>query len=266
MYPTLRLGALTLPTYSTVYAVALFVAGMIAFVRLRSLEADAASTSRALLVVIAAGFVGTYAIGIVPALIDSLRAGMWVPSFRASYVGTLGFGAAAGIWAIKRQGLPLGRSLDLAGLPWSLFLAIGRIGCLGAGCCYGRPTDSPLGMHLRNVDGQWAVRYPTQIMSGLLNLAIFVALILVERYGLRRARREGLPSRLWPFDGFLFELYVFLLCLERFTMEFLRGDAQLLIGPFTWVHIATLAGMAAMLVLMARGWPRGGAERQPAGG
>lgn len=255
MYPTLQIGPLTLPTYSTLYAIATFIGGMISFARLQALGRDPNRIARLVLTVIAAAFAGTYAIGIVPVVIASLQAGAWVPNFHASYVGTVGLSVPVARRLARRMDLPWGKTADLGGLHWPLFLAIGRIGCLGAGCCYGVQTDSPLGMYLRNVNGQWAIRYPTQMMSGTLNLAMFLLMLALERYGLRRARHEQLDQRIWPFDGFLFTLYIGLASLERFSLEFIRGDAQRLVGPLSWVHMATLASAIAAAVIIARHWP-----------
>ena len=41
------------------------------------------------------------------------------------------------------------------------------------GCCYGLETDGPFGVFLPNVSGQWANRYPTQIMLLVFDFALF---------------------------------------------------------------------------------------------
>ncbi len=91
--------------------------------------------------------------------------------------------------------------------------AIGRIGCLMAGCCYGRECDlpwavvfknpqslAPLGIHL----------HPTQIYEVLGNLAIFCILLLV------RQKKQ--------IDGQVFWIYVLLYGAMRFLVEMFRGD------------------------------------------
>ena len=93
------------------------------------------------------------------------------------------------------------------------------------------------------------MRYPTQIMSGIANLFIFGILLAVERSGQKRAGNE----RTWPFNGFLFCLYVGLFCLERFSMEWLRADAIPLWGPLSWAHMVTLGGMGVALAVTVRG-------------
>jgi phosphatidylglycerol:prolipoprotein diacylglycerol transferase len=131
---------------------------------------------------------------------------------------------------IRTQHYPLGPPFDLGILPIPLGQAIGRLGCFARGCCFGDTTDSWLGMYLLNSRDEWAVRYPTQLMSAGIDLLIFLTLVLVERFGLRQAslardQNAGFGGRLWPFDGFLFFAYVALYTAKRFGMEFLRGDA-----------------------------------------
>jgi prolipoprotein diacylglyceryltransferase len=86
------------------------------------------------------------------------------------------------------------------------------------------------------------LRYPTQLIALVANLLIFFTLLAVERYGSRRSA----PSHTWPFDGFLFLLYVELYSLKRFSLEFLRADAEPVMGPFTVTHF--LCGAIIVLV------------------
>jgi phosphatidylglycerol---prolipoprotein diacylglyceryl transferase len=252
MFPTFRLGPWVFQTYSSAYAAGLILAGMLAFIRLRRLPEPPARHMRVVLSAIAGGPVGTYLSGIFPTLQRFIQTGelAWIP--RASFIGTLAGGALAVIIQFYRDPVSLGWRLDRGGQPWPLLLAVGRIGCLGIGCCGGRPTASALALWLPDEAGRWAMRYPTQIMSGVANLLIYGVLLAVERYGQKRAGKEGT----WPFNGFLFTLYVGLFCLERFSMEWLRADAAPLLGPLSWAHLVTLAGMGAALVVIARGLRR----------
>jgi phosphatidylglycerol:prolipoprotein diacylglycerol transferase len=60
--------------------------------------------------------------------------------------GSLIGGAAAGMWFIRKHGLPMLAMMDLLAPSFMLGLAIGRIGCLLNGCCHGGVCDSPLGI------------------------------------------------------------------------------------------------------------------------
>jgi phosphatidylglycerol:prolipoprotein diacylglycerol transferase len=56
--------------------------------------------------------------------------------------------------------------------------AIGRIGCFFNGCCYGIPTNLPIGMVFPAVDD--LPRYPTQLFSMAAGLLIFAILEVVS--------------------------------------------------------------------------------------
>jgi phosphatidylglycerol:prolipoprotein diacylglycerol transferase len=249
MFPTFRFGPWQLQTYSTAYAAGLILAGMLAFIRLRRLPEPPERHMRDVLSAIAGGVAGTYLAGIFPTLQRFIQTGELIWVGRASFIGTLAGGAGVVILLSYRDPVSVGWRLDRGGLPWPLLLAVGRVGCLGVGCCGGRPTDSALALWLPDEAGHWAMRYPTQIMSGVAELLIFVLLLAVESYGQRRAGKD----RTWPFNGFVFTLYFGLFCLERFSLEWLRADATPLLGPLSWAHLVTLGGMAVALAVTARG-------------
>jgi phosphatidylglycerol:prolipoprotein diacylglycerol transferase len=85
--------------------------------------------------------------------------------------------------------------------------AIGRIGCLVEGCCYGVPIQLP-GLEATG----WV--YPTQVMHGVANLFIALLLLYLDRRGDK------------PFDGILLLLYVLLFFTQRLLIDFLRA-----VGP-----------------------------------
>ena len=170
----------------------------------------------------------------------------------ASWFGILASGALAGYIYCRRRKLPVGRYFDLAAPIVPLAHAIGRGGCLLAGCCYGwRTTDWP-SMMLPDDHGVWASRYPTQIVSISALILIAGAILVFERY---RMSRWGKTSR-WPFPGFLFMGYVLLFCVERFYFEFWRADTRTLVGPLTWNHLYCAIGITVAVTLMVRGFRR----------
>ena len=106
--------------------------------------------------------------------------------------------------------------------------AVGRIGCLAGGCCFGVETALPWGLRFPPGSPAWlsqvaAARIPT---SALLSLPVHptqvyevlfdIALIVLLR--LLRDRMRALAS--------LFRLYLFLYASYRFCAEFLRGDSS----------------------------------------
>lgn len=96
----------------------------------------------------------------------------------------------------------------------SLAQGFGRIGCFCAGCCYGRPTDSPLGIVFTSEFSQaptGIALVPTQLISSLGNFCFFAILYLIGKKNEKR--------------GFTTACYMLLYSIGRFIIEFYRGDS-----------------------------------------
>ena len=156
------------------------------------------------------------------------------------------------IWYVRRHGLPTWTVGDLAAPGMALAHAVGRLGCLMAGCCYGRPTTMP-----------WAVLFtdeyafanvgvplyqnlhPTQLYEAGAELIIFLFLLVLERRG--RA-----------FPGRTFWTYVLLYGASRFVIEFYRGDPRGMVGSLStsqFVSVLLVPLAIGMLVWLARPRP-----------
>ncbi|MDM7461845.1 MAG: prolipoprotein diacylglyceryl transferase, partial [bacterium] len=151
-----------------------------------------------------------------------------------SYFGGFGLAIATAIYIIRRRRIPVWQLGDLAAPSLALGYAIARIGCFGAGCCHGAPTDLPWGVRFPGHDH--AV-HPTQLYATLMNLLIFAGL----SYWASRRR----------FEGQLFAAFLALHGLYRFVNEFFRAGATsaLAFGVFTYGHIvaASLIGVGIVL-------------------
>ncbi len=103
---------------------------------------------------------------------------------------------------------------------WHFF---GRLGCLAAGCCFGRPAGEglPWAITFDNprsvVPSEWLGRplHPAQLYEGFLDLILAGLLYTVV---LRRIER----GRLKP--GTLMAAYIGAYAVLRFVMEYWRGD------------------------------------------
>lgn len=84
--------------------------------------------------------------------------------------------------------------------------AFGRVGCFFAGCCYGKQTDSFLGVHFPNVPGKV---HPTQLYEAIFLFAVFAICYLLY----------------WK-KHFKHTMSLYLICygVFRFSIEYLRGD------------------------------------------
>ena len=259
MLPSLQLGPWQVGTYSVLAIVGLLVSGTYATQRLLRLDQPRRVIFGGFVLTILTGLAGVVLMSFLITTYRMARDGFLVRPEGFSVVWALIAGALALLPYIRFHKESVGRVLDLVAPPIALGLAIGRLGCMAAGCCYGRLTDSPLGVYLPDHNGLWAVRYPTQAMSAVVNLLIFLTLLAVERYGQRRStpapapsQEEGTTVRGWPFDGFLVLLALILYCSKRFVMGFLRESGPPLLGPFTWMHLSALIVGVGSAVLM--GW------------
>ena len=84
--------------------------------------------------------------------------------------------------------------------------AFGRVGCFFAGCCYGKPTDSFLGVHFKYVPGKV---HPTQLYEAIFLFALFALCYLL--YWKKHFKHT-------------MSLYLILYGIFRFCLEYLRGD------------------------------------------
>ena len=91
--------------------------------------------------------------------------------------------------------------------------AIGRIGCIMAGCCYGMEYNGPLAIHYTNaITGVDTVKgyFPVQLLEGLLNILVSYLLIKLADKCNKKLQ--------------LLSVYLLFYAIVRFSMEFLRGD------------------------------------------
>lgn len=124
-------------------------------------------------------------------------------------------GALIGVSVFLRyKKIPILPFFDLIAIYAPLLQAAGRIGCFYAGCCYGLRCNYP-----------WAVRYtddscyaplhvamhPTQLYSAAILFTLFLILFLYVRHKKMYA-------------GFIVQLYLFCIALERFVLDFWRAD------------------------------------------
>jgi len=128
------------------------------------------------------------------------------------YGGFLG-GIIAGIVFVVRNRLPVRRLIDAVAPAIMLGEGFTRIGCFLNGCCFGRPTSCPTGMHFPASSPAGATFpgltiHPTQLYSSAAGFILFGVALLLER----RQLRPGVLS------GILLILY----SLFRFSIDFVR--------------------------------------------
>ncbi len=129
------------------------------------------------------------------------------------YGGIIGGILAGGLFCLRHK-LNFFEYFDLVMPSIALAQGFGRIGCIFAGCCYGRETKSnffveyntsdyaPLDVHI----------IPTQLISSILNFINFAVLVLISK----KVKASGQVA------GF----YLIFYSAGRFIIEFFRGDLE----------------------------------------
>lgn len=123
--------------------------------------------------------------------------------------------------------------LDLAVPGVALAQGFGRIGCLLAGCCYGRPTDSIIGITFTHSDfaPNGIKLLPTQIMMSIGDFIIAAILFIACGYLEKKImKNKGLETRPSSTSGRLTLIYLGLYSFGRFFIEFFRNDYRGNIG------------------------------------
>ncbi len=150
------------------------------------------------------------------------------------------------------RGLSFLRVADITSPSIMLGIAFGRLGCAAAGCCHGKVApDFPLSVVITAPDSlspRFVPLYPTQVMSSIGDVAIFLLLI---------AMRPRLEKR-----GQLFYLMLIVYGIFRFAIEFLRNDPRgfVHLGPLALAEsqvvslpLIALGGLALLWTLRTRG-------------
>lgn len=121
----------------------------------------------------------------------------------------------------------------------ALAQGFGRIGCFFAGCCYGAPTDSWIGITFTNSDfaPNGIPLIPTQLISSALDFLLFFFLIWYDK---NKQKRSGETTI----------LYLILYSAGRFVLEFFRGDAvRGSVGVLSTSQFIGLGTLAAGVIL-----------------
>ena len=178
----------------------------------------------------------------------------FIRDFRYGFVfygGLLGICAAGFGWCWY-DGIPALAAADYFAAIAPVGHAIGRIGCLAAGCCYGAPTRLPWGVTFRRPDSlvpehlRGVPLHPTQLYEAAGNLLIAAALWRV----LKRVQ----AGKAEP--GTVFFSYFLLYAALRFAVEFLRADERggfaAGLSPAQWTALAFAAAGLAWFALERR--------------
>ena len=171
--------------------------------------------------------------------------------FSTGYVvfGGLIGGTLTGFIYCKLKKTDFWKIFDIVAPLVALAQFFGRIGCFLAGCCYGLPSEGPLGVTFSNslYASSGVKLFPIQLVSAGLNFLNFLFLYLLWK---RRGEKKGVTGA----------AYVITYSIGRFILEFFRGDLERgTVGIFStsqFIAVFTLLIGLALLAFRLKAWKK----------
>ena len=261
MYPTLfQIGHFRLSTYGLMMMTA-FIAGIwLAVRRGRARGVPAEFIQDISTVILLSSLLGARGLYILTHL-DEFRGDWWSTVNPMQADGTIGIAGLvlvggvlaaipAAIWYTRKRGQNVLEVIDLLSPSLALGMALGRVGCLLNGCCYGKSCELP-----------WAITYPESSHLHMLGaIHPTQAYLMLGDLGLMAlllwlARRRRFP-------GQIFASFLMAYAPLRFTVEFLRDyEASMILGQVgTWsVTTSQMISLGMFLVgaVLHRMWSGG---------
>lgn len=130
------------------------------------------------------------------------------------FYGSFLFAIPTMLWFFRKHKLNTYKMLDVMAVVTCIVHMFGRMGCFLAGCCYGKPTEGPLGITFTDEACQAPLHtplIPTQLLEAGFIFLVMIALLIIK-------------SRFQKFYGQLFLLYLILYAIGRSVLEIFRGD------------------------------------------
>ncbi len=158
---------------------------------------------------------------------EGLRSGaVWFSNGKTIVCGIVGayFGVELAKWIFEVRV----KTGDSFAVPAALSVAIGRLSCFAAGCCYGTPTTLPWGVRFDVADGGQFLRHPTQLYESAFHFAMALILARLKAMGLWR--------------GQLIKFYIIAYLVYRWLTEFIRPEPQFWFGmtSYQWFAMAVV--------------------------
>jgi phosphatidylglycerol:prolipoprotein diacylglycerol transferase len=248
--PELHLGPLTLQTFGIMFALGFIASGLVIARRLAELGKPVDWAYEMVLAALVGGFVGARVYFIVEhwdTASDDLLGNVFSGDGLVWYGGAIGGAIAVCSWAVWRGFLSL-TLLDVCAPALAIGYAVGRAGCqLSGDGDYGQPSGLP-----------WAMSYPDGTVATddrVHPTPIYESLAMgIVAWGLWQWRDRVQP-------GILFALYLILAGTERFLVEFIRRNDEVVAG-LTAPQLQSLGMMVAGAVWLLVARTRRGISRE----
>lgn len=202
--------------YGLMIAIGVIAAYMVAEYRAKKKNMDPDNVFSLVIWALVSGYIGSKLLFIITILPDVFKDPSILKNVWEGWVVYGGIiGGVIGIMIMCRvKKLDFWQYIDLTAPSMALAQGFGRIGCLLAGCCYGRPTTSAFAITFRNsafAPNNIAL-VPTQIISSGLDFVNAFVLLWLDR------KKKC--------DGQIMALYLMFYSVGRFVLEYFRGDLE----------------------------------------
>jgi phosphatidylglycerol:prolipoprotein diacylglycerol transferase len=241
MHPEIcKIGPFTIYSYGLMLAVAFAVSSALLITQAKKQDMNPDTVFSLAFIVFISGVIGARAFYVIdniayykrnmPEIIMLQRGGL-------SWFGGLIAGIFASIFYLKTRKLSIYKVMDLVAPFVVLGQAIGRVGCLLNGCCFGK--ESGFGIYF---PVHKAILIPVQISCSLILIIIFIIL----RYLQERPHR----------DGQIFYMYLLLYSAKRFFIEFWRADNEIILFGLTLFQLMSILFFVLALTQLAKSKPK----------
>lgn len=232
------IGPLTIHGYGLMIAVGILACIFMGMQRAKKKNLSDESVLDIAIVSVLCGFIGSKILFVIVEFDSFLKDPLKVLGSEGFVVyGGIIAGVLAAILYCRRKNLAFLEYFDLLAPSISLAQGFGRIGCFLAGCCYGRETDSFLGVTFP--EGSFAPAgvklLPTQLFSSAGDFLIMFVLLVYSK----RSKQKGNVGA----------LYLVLYGIGRFLIEFLRSDDRGTVGSLSTSQFISI-GIVAIALLM----------------
>jgi phosphatidylglycerol:prolipoprotein diacylglycerol transferase len=249
MYPELfRIGTFPITTYGIWLAVGMMCA---LFAASRLAARDGLPRDRMYdvgLWILVGGLLGSKLLmilvepGVQVFTLDFLRSG------GVYYGGFIG-GLFAAVFIVRFYKMPFWKVADAFAPAVALGQAFGRQGCFAAGCCWGKETTLPWGVHFTKLGSEYTgvplygpdnhelYLHPTQLYESFIMLAVFGLLVYLHRHK--------------KFNGQVLIAYGIIYSIVRFSIEFIRDDPRGDLWGLTSMTGLSTSQMVSLIVAVA---------------
>ena len=249
MFPELfSIGPVTVYTYGVLLAASYLLGLRLAMWRGKSWGLDANRVLDLGIYIIISALVGAKLLLLIVDFDQFVRSPAELLSLARSggvFYGGLILAVVVAFWYMWRHKLPFWTTCDVFAPGIALGHVTGRLGCLAAGCCYGKPATVAWAITFRspaaaaNVGTPLGIPlHPTQLYEAGAELLILLLLLATERKGK-------------PFAGRTFWAYMFLYAVSRYIIENYRGDPRgMVFGISTSQFISLILAPLSVLMLV----------------